>query len=147
LTHSTNSSTVRRPRSSNRTTKSPSDTNSKVNTESLRKAAIRNATSDPPSPNLRKALPPIAIILTIPIPGIQNRSSPISPAEAAVPTIDSAVAFKGSLRKPNGQPATHSLWQRRPQNLPCNKYTWQHAASQNTNRLRCNEHLHIAEPT
>jgi len=55
--------------------------------------------------------------------------------------------FQGSLRKPKGKPATHSLRQRRPQNLPCMKYTWQHAASQSTNRLRCNEHLHITEPT
>jgi hypothetical protein len=35
--------------------------------------------------------------------------------------------------KPKGKPATHLLWQRRPQNLLCNKYTWQHAASQSTN--------------
>jgi len=99
-THSTNSSTVRRPQSSNRMTKSPGDSNRKVNMDSLRKAAIRNATSDPPSPNLPKALPPIPIILIILIPEIQNRSSPISPVEAAVPTINSAVALKGSLRKP-----------------------------------------------
>jgi hypothetical protein len=45
---------------------------------SLRMAAIRNATSDYSSPNLRKALPPIPIILTIPIPGIQTWSSPIA---------------------------------------------------------------------
>jgi len=30
---------------------------------------------------------------------------------------------------------------------PCMKYTRQQAASQSTNRLRCNEHLYIAEPT
>jgi len=29
----------------------------------------------------------------------------------------------------------------------CTIFTQQHAASQSTNRLRCNEHLHIAEPT
>jgi len=156
-------------------------------------AAIRNATSDHSSPNLRKALPPIPLIPTIPIPGIHNPSSPISPVEAAAPTIMSAVALKGSLRKPKGELAMHSLWQRRPQNLicnlgwdttslnrlkikchsgrsgsdvkpismwhmetwfgayhpwsPCMKYTWQHAASQSTNRLRCNEHLYITEPT
>jgi len=136
----------------------------------------------------------IGLIPTIPIPGIQNRSSPIAkPVEAAVPTIISAVALKRSLRKPKGKPAMHSLRQRRPQNLicnlewdttapnrlklkshsgrsgsdvkpismwhtetwfggyhpcsPCMKYTRQHAASQSTNRLRCNEHLYIAEPT
>ena len=27
------------------------------------------------------------------------------------------------------------------------KYTWQHAASQSTNRLWCSKHLYIAEPT
>jgi len=136
----------------------------------------------------------IGLIPTIPIPGIHNRSSPIAkPVEAAVPTIISAVALKGSLRKPKGKPAMHSLWQRTPQNLicnlgwdttapnrlkirchsgrsgsdvkpismwqtetwfgayhpwsPCMKYTRQHAVSQSTNRLRCNEHLYIAEPT
>jgi len=83
-------------------------------------AAIRNATSDHSSPNLRKALPPIPIIPTIPIPGIQNPSSPISPVEAAVSTIISTVALKGSLRKPKGKLAMHSLRQQRPQNLICN---------------------------
>jgi hypothetical protein len=45
---------------------------------SLRMAAIRNATSDYSSPNLRKALPPIPIFLTILILGIQTQSSPIA---------------------------------------------------------------------
>jgi len=57
LTHWTNSSTVRRPRSSNRTTKSPGDSNSKGKQGSLRKAAMRNVIFDHPSPNLWKALP------------------------------------------------------------------------------------------
>jgi len=30
---------------------------------------------------------------------------------------------------------------------PCMKHTRQHAASQSTNQLRCNEHLYITEPT
>ena len=60
-THSTNSSTVRRPRSSNRTTKCPGDSNSKGKQGSLRKAAIRNVIFDHPSPNLRKTLPVIPI--------------------------------------------------------------------------------------
>ena len=136
----------------------------------------------------------IGLIPTIQIPGNQNRSSPIAePVEAAVPTIISAVALKGSLRKPKGKLAMHSLRQRRPHNLicnlgwdtsapnrlkikshagrsgsdvkpismwhtetwfgayhpwsPCMKYTQQHVASQSTNRLRCNEHLYIPEPT
>jgi hypothetical protein len=67
--------------------------------------------------------------------------------EAAVQTLISAVAFKGSLRNPKGKPVMHTLWQRRPQNLPVTKYIWQHAARQSTNRLRCNDHLCIAEPT
>jgi hypothetical protein len=41
-------------------------------------AARRNATSDHLPPNLQKALLPIPIILTIPIPGIQTCSSPIA---------------------------------------------------------------------
>ena len=116
-THSTNSSTVRRPRSSNRTTKSPVDSNSKGKQGSHRKAAIRNVIFDYPSPNLQKTRPAIPII---PKPGIQHRSSPISPVEAAVPTIYSPVAFKASLQKLKGKPAMHSLQQRRPLYLICN---------------------------
>jgi hypothetical protein len=66
--------------------------------------------------------------------------------EVAVPTINSAVALKESLQKLKGKPATHLLLQWRPQNLPGTKYTWQHAASQNTNRPQCKKHLYIAEP-
>jgi hypothetical protein len=93
-------------------TKSTGDGNTKVNTESLRNAAIRNTTSDPSYQNLRKALQPISIILTIPILGIQHRSSSISPVVPAVQTINSAMAFKESLRKPKDKSAKHSLRQR-----------------------------------
>jgi len=115
--HSTNSSTVRRPRPSDRTTQSPADSNSKVSMEDLRNAARRTETSDPPSPNLRQTLPAIPII---PSPVIQTRSSPIRPVEAAVPTIYSAVAFEASLPEPKHKPAIHSLRQRRPLNRICN---------------------------
>jgi len=97
--------------------KKPGDSNCRGKQGSLRKAAIRNIIFDHPSPNLRKTLQAIPII---PTPVIQNRSSPISPAEAAVPTIYSAVAFKASLRKPKGKLAMHSLRQRRPLYLICN---------------------------
>jgi hypothetical protein len=40
-----------------------------------------------------------------------------------VPTINSAVAFNGSLRKPKGKPATHSLRQWRLQNVTVQKGT------------------------
>jgi len=66
-------------------------------------AARRNATSDHSFPNLRKALPPIPIILTIPIPGIQNRSSPISPVEAAVPTYPQRRGFQRKTTKAKSQ--------------------------------------------
>jgi len=65
-------------------TKSPGDnSSSKGKQGSLRNAAIRNVISEHPSPNLRKTLLAIPIILA---PVIQNRASPISPAEAAGPT-------------------------------------------------------------
>jgi hypothetical protein len=48
-------------------------------------AAIRNATCDHSSPNLRKSHPAISIVPTIPILGIQHRLSPISRVEAAEP--------------------------------------------------------------
>jgi hypothetical protein len=60
----------------------------------------------------------IRIIPIILIPEIPNQLSSISHGEAAVPTISSNVAFKGSLRKLKGNPAMHSLRQRNPQNLP-----------------------------
>ena len=66
-------------------------------------AAIRNATSDHSSLNLRKALPPIPIIPTIPIPGIHNRSSPISPVEAAVPTCPQRRDFQRKSTKAKRQ--------------------------------------------
>ena len=119
LTHSTNSSTVRRPWCSNRMTNSPGDSNSNGKKGSRRKAAIRNVIFDHPSPNLRKPLRPFPRIQSIPAPVIQNRSSPIRPVEAAVPTIYSAEPFKAILRKPKGKPAMHSLRQRRPLNLIC----------------------------
>ena len=63
----------------------------------------------------------IGLLPTIPIPGIQNRSSPIAkPVEAAVPTIISAVALIGSLRKPKGKPAMQSLRPQSPHNRICN---------------------------
>jgi len=89
---------VRRPRSTNRTTKSPGDSNSKGKQGSLRKAAIRNEIFDHPSPNLRKALP---VIPTIPV--IQNRASPISPAEAAVPTGHQGRGFQKKSTKAERQ--------------------------------------------
>jgi len=93
-THSTNSSTARRPRSSNRTTRSPEDNSSNKGKQgSLRKVAIRNVISDHPSPNLRKTLPAIPITPAV----IQNRASPISPAEAAGPTYHQRRGFQ---RKP-----------------------------------------------
>jgi len=61
---------------------------------SLRKVAIRNVISDHPSPNLLKTLPAIPIT---PAPVIQNRASPISPAEAAGPTYHQRRGFQ---RKP-----------------------------------------------
>jgi len=60
-TQSTNTSTIRRPRSSNCTTKCPGDSNSKCKQGSLRKAAIRKVIFDHPSPNLRKTLSVIPI--------------------------------------------------------------------------------------
>jgi len=66
-------------------------------------AAIRNATSDHSSLNLRKALQPIPIIPTIPIPGIQNRTSPISPVEAAVPTHHQRRGFQRKSTKAERQ--------------------------------------------
>jgi hypothetical protein len=71
--------------------------------------AIRNATSDHSSPNLRKrfpAIPIIPIILiipTIPLPGIQHRSSPISPVEAAVPTYHQRRGFQRKSTKAERQ--------------------------------------------
>jgi hypothetical protein len=59
----------------------------------------RNVISDHPSPNLRKTLPAISILPAIPIipsPVTQNRASPISPVEAAVPTYHQCL---GSQRK------------------------------------------------
>jgi len=85
-------------------TNTPGDSNSKGKQGSLRKAAIRNLIFDHPYLNLWTTLPVIPII---PAPVFQNRSRPISPVEAAVPTVNSAVAFKRSLRKPKGKPATH----------------------------------------
>jgi hypothetical protein len=93
------------------------DSNSKGQQGSLREAAIRNENFEHPSPNLWKTLPAIPII---PPPVIQIRPSPISPVEAAVPTIYSAGAYKASLQKPKGKPAMHSLQQRRPLYLICN---------------------------
>jgi hypothetical protein len=84
------------------------DSNSKCKQWSLRKAVIKNVIFDHPSLNLRKTPPATPII---PPPVINNRSSPISPVEVAVPTINSAVAFKESLRKLKGKPATHLLLQ------------------------------------
>jgi len=69
-------------------------------------AAIRNATSDHSSPNPRKRLPLIPIILiipTIPLPGIQDRSSPISPVEAAVPTYPQRRGFQRKSTKAKRQ--------------------------------------------
>jgi len=69
-------------------------------------AAIRNATSDHSSPNLRKRLPAIPIILiipTIPLPGVQDRSSPISPVEAAVPTYPQRRGFQRKSTKAKRQ--------------------------------------------
>jgi hypothetical protein len=86
---------VQRLRSSHRTTRSSEDnTTNIVKQWSLRKALIRNIISDHPSPNLRKTLP--AILIT-PAPGIQNRASPISAAEAAGPTYHQRRDFQ---RKP-----------------------------------------------
>jgi len=89
---------VRRPRSSNRTKQSPGDSNSRGKQRSLKKAAIRNLIFDHPSPNLRKALP---VIPTIPV--IQNRASPISPAEAAVPTCHQRRGFQKKSTKAERQ--------------------------------------------
>ena len=66
-------------------------------------AAIRNATSDHSSPNLRKRLPAIPMIPTIPLPGIQYRSSPISPVEAAVPTYPQRRGFQRKSTKAKSQ--------------------------------------------
>jgi hypothetical protein len=69
-------------------------------------AAIRNATSAHSSPNLRKRIPAIPIILiipTIPLPGIQHRSSPISPVEAAVPTYHQRRGFQRKSMKAESQ--------------------------------------------
>ena len=66
-------------------------------------AAIRIATSDHSSLNLRTTLPAFLIIPTIPIPGIQNRSSPICPVEAAVPTHHQRRGFQRKSTKAERQ--------------------------------------------
>jgi hypothetical protein len=72
-------------------------------------AAIRNATSDHSSPNLRKRLPsipilPIILIIpTIPLSGIQHWSSTISPVEAAVPTYHQRCGFQRKSTKAKRQ--------------------------------------------
>jgi hypothetical protein len=86
---------VQQPRSSIRTTRSPEDNSSNKGKQgSLRKAAIRKVISDHPSLNARNTLPAIAITPAL---VIQNRASPISPAEAARPTYPQCRGFQ---RKP-----------------------------------------------
>jgi len=51
------------------------------------------------------------------------------------------------VHESQGKPAVHLLLLLRPPNLSWGIYTWQHAASQCTNQLRCNENLYFVEPT
>ena len=91
---------MRQPRSSNRTTRSLEDNSSNKGKQgSLRKAAIRNVISDHPSPNLWKILPAIPITPW----DIQNRASPISPAETARPTYHQRRGFQRKLTKAERQ--------------------------------------------
>jgi len=69
-------------------TKKREISNSQDNCDSLRKAAIRNATSDDPSPNLCKT-----------IPGIRHGISLISPVEADVPTYHQRSGFQRKSMK------------------------------------------------
>jgi hypothetical protein len=66
-------------------------------------AEIRNATSDHSPLNLRKTLLLNPIVPTISIPGTQNRSSPISPVEAAVPTYHQRRGFQRKSTKAERQ--------------------------------------------
>ena len=70
-------------------TKFPGDSKRKGKQGSLIQAAISKSIFDHPSTNLRKALP---VIPTSPV--IQNPASPISPAEAAVPTYHQHRGFQ-----------------------------------------------------
>jgi hypothetical protein len=80
-------------------TRNPEDNNSNGKQVRLRSVATRNIISDRPSPNLRETLVAIPILPAISIimsPVTQNRLSPISPVEAAVPTY---LQCCGSQRK------------------------------------------------
>jgi hypothetical protein len=100
-TDSTNSSTVWLTRISHRTTRSPEDNSSNRGKQgSVRKAEIRNIISDHPSPNLRKRLPATPVT---PAPVIQNRASPISPAEAAGPIYHQRHDFQRKTTKAERQ--------------------------------------------
>jgi hypothetical protein len=114
-THSTYFSTVRCPWSSNRTTKSPKDSNSQGKQGSLRKEAISKVIFDHPSLNLQTTHPAIPII---PAPVTQNQASPICPVVAAVPTKHRCGGIQSKSTKAEGNPAMHSLRQLRPLNLP-----------------------------
>jgi hypothetical protein len=92
---------VWRPRSSNRNTKSPGDSNTKGKQGSIRTVAIRNEIIDHPSPNLQNTGPVIRMIPTIPV--IQNRASPIRSVGAALPTYHQRRGFQRKSTKAKRQ--------------------------------------------